>query len=60
MHLSVVDGHLSVVKLLLERGADVHALNPEGQTPYQESLAYGDFEIAGLFREHGVGKTMSD
>jgi hypothetical protein len=26
------------VKLLLERGADMHAMNGEGETPYQVSL----------------------
>ena len=56
MHFSAENGHLGIVKLLLERGADVHALNGDGQTPYQLSLAYGYREIADLLREHGAGR----
>jgi ankyrin repeat protein len=48
MHLSAGDGHLETVKLLLERGADIHALNHEGHTPYQLSLPSGSGEIADL------------
>ena len=42
-----------VVKLLLERGADVHAVNDEGHTPYRLSFMAGYLEIMGLIREHG-------
>ena len=35
-----------VLKLLLERGTDVHAVNGEGQAPYRVSLAYGNGEVA--------------
>jgi len=42
------------VKLLLERGADVHATNDKGQTPYRLSLARGRQEIADLLQEHGA------
>jgi ankyrin repeat protein len=33
MHLSARNGHLGVVKLLLERDADVRALNDDGPNP---------------------------
>ncbi|KAH9976054.1 hypothetical protein BJV77DRAFT_1054516 [Russula vinacea] len=59
MHLSARSGHLGIVKLLLERGADVHALNGEGETPYQTSLAFGYREIADLIREYGAGSASS-
>jgi ankyrin repeat protein len=39
------------VKLLLERGADIHALNSDGQTPYQTLLTCGYREVADLLRE---------
>ena len=56
-HVSTSHGYLGIVKLLLETWRlDVHAVNSEGQTPYQESLAYGYGEIADLFREHGAGR----
>jgi ankyrin repeat protein len=45
------------VKLLLERGADVHALDDEGTSPYQMSLKYGRRDIADLLREHVAGGT---
>jgi ankyrin repeat protein len=33
MHISAANGYLEIVKLLLERGPDVHAVDSEGQTP---------------------------
>jgi ankyrin repeat protein len=57
MHFSVDHGHLGIVKLLLERGADVHALGENGETSYQISLQRGYREIADLLREHGVGSS---
>ena len=56
IHLSARNGHLGIVKLLLERGAEIHALNGEGETPYQASLAWGYREIGDLLREHGAGR----
>jgi ankyrin repeat protein len=41
------------VKLLLERGADIHAMSGEGETPYQVSLRKGNREIVDLLRKHG-------
>jgi ankyrin repeat protein len=38
---------------LLERGADVHAVNSMGESPYQVSAQAGNWEIADLLREHG-------
>jgi ankyrin repeat protein len=56
MHFSTFHGYLEIVKLLLERGADIHAMNDEGETPYQLSLQRGNREIADLLREHGAGR----
>jgi ankyrin repeat protein len=55
MHISAGNGNLGNVKLLFERGADVHALNDEGETPYQVSLASGYREIVDFLREQGAG-----
>jgi ankyrin repeat protein len=57
MHLSAASGHFEIVKLLLEHGADVLAVNSEGQTPYQVSLAFGHGEIVDYSRSvAGTGK----
>jgi ankyrin repeat protein len=56
MHFSADFGYLEMAKLLLERGADIHAMNREGQTPYQVSLARGRREVADLLWKHGAGR----
>ena len=48
IHLPAANGHLGIVKLLLEYGAEVHALNSDGQTPYETSLVFGYREMADL------------
>ena len=48
------------MKLLLECGAEVHALNCGDQTPYETSLAYGYREIADLLWKYGTGKGRFD
>jgi ankyrin repeat protein len=60
LDLSARNGNLGVVKLLLERGADVHALNSEGLTARQASLAFGYREIADILREHEAGRAKFD
>jgi ankyrin repeat protein len=57
MHLSAENGRLGVVKLLLERGADIDALDGHGHTPYQISLQSGYREITDLLREHGADRS---
>ena len=48
-----------MVKLLLECGADIHAMVPmdgDSETPYQVLLRRGSREIADLLRNHGAGR----
>jgi ankyrin repeat protein len=52
MHLAARKGHLGVLELLLERGADTNLLNDEGRSPYQVSLGKGHQMIADVFQEH--------
>jgi ankyrin repeat protein len=56
MHLSTSKGHLEIVKLLLERGADIHAINDKGEKLYQLSLRTGRREIADLLWKNGAGR----
>lgn len=51
-------GHLEVVKPLLEAGADVHALNGNGGTPYQVSVHDGHRETADFLQEYTIVKTI--
>ena len=44
------------MKLSLERGADIDAMNDEGETPYQLSLRSGYREIADLLQKNGAGR----
>ena len=53
---SAANGHLGIVKLLIERGADIHAPNGHGLTPYQLSLREGHRKVADLLRKHGADK----
>ena len=59
-NVSAGNGHLEIVKLLIERGADIHAMNDGGETPYQISLRYGNGagnrEIADLLRDNGASR----
>jgi ankyrin repeat protein len=52
MHLSARNGHLGLVKLLLERDADVHVFNDEGRTPYQLSMGMEYRKITDLLRDY--------
>jgi len=49
--LSARRGHLKIVKLLLEHGADINARNDRGETPYQLSRKSGSRETINLLRE---------
>jgi ankyrin repeat protein len=58
MHSAAGNGHLEIMKLLLERGADIFAMNAEGETLYHLSLRMrrGYQEIADLLRKFGAGR----
>jgi ankyrin repeat protein len=46
-------GHMGVVKLLLERGANASVCGPNRKTPYQAAVDGGYDEVAALIRTHG-------
>jgi ankyrin repeat protein len=56
MHFSAEQGHLEIAKLLLDYGADVHALDDHGQSAYQASLSFGHQDVADLLRKHDAGR----
>ena len=56
IHLSAYNRHLKLVRLFVERGADVLPLNGHGETPYQILLHGGYRELADLLMKHGAGR----
>jgi ankyrin repeat protein len=56
LHLAAMNGHLEIVKLLLEHGADVNAKTKEGYgyTALHSAASNGHLEIVKLLLEHGA------
>jgi ankyrin repeat protein len=57
LHLALASGHLRIVELLLERGANPNVWNSHRQSPRQEALAFNDVWIAELLLKHGSRET---
>jgi ankyrin repeat protein len=49
-----MNGAFEVVRLLLERGADVEAKDNNGKNSLQEAARYGHDEVVKLLLEHGA------
>ena len=54
MHLSSNSGKIELVKLLIDKGADINAQDVDGETPLNR--AENEKPISDLLRKHG-GKT---
>ena len=53
-------GELKIVKLLLEKGADINAKDNRGYTPLSEASIYGQLEVAKLLLEKGANVNAKD
>ena len=53
LHLAAIHGHLDIVKMLIDQGLDVDAVDHDGNTPYYYSLKYGNKKIAQMLEERG-------
>ena len=53
LHQAVREANLEVAEFLLARGADVHARDPDGQTPLRSATTS---EMADLLRQHGAAE----
>jgi ankyrin repeat protein len=51
LHLAAFNGHLEIVKLLLDQGGNPHLQNDAGQTLYQQALNIGYLNIARFLSE---------
>jgi ankyrin repeat protein len=54
IHAASAAGQIEVVRLLIERGADVNARQQSGFTPLHEAALTGKLEFARLFLDHGA------
>jgi ankyrin repeat protein len=53
-------GHVGMVRLLLERGADVHAGSEYGTTALHEAAAGGHEEVVSILLSHGADHSRKD
>lgn len=54
LHVAARAGHVDLVTLLLERGADIEARGDVGRTPLYEAAKYGQAEIVRFLVERGA------
>jgi uncharacterized protein len=45
LHCAIVKGHIEVVRLLCDRGADIEACNENGRRPLHYAVCYGHISI---------------
>ena len=55
LHCACANGHVSIVKELLERGAGIEDQNENGHTPLMEAASNGLVDIARILLERGAG-----
>jgi len=56
LHLAAYNGFLDVVRLLLERGADVDARDNKGRAPLDIAREMGHVEVARVIEEYSRGR----
>jgi ankyrin repeat protein len=54
------DGHLEVVRLLLERGADINIANARGETPLSRAVVFRQERIVSLLLVRGADPNLAD
>ncbi|KAF6040293.1 TNKS2 [Bugula neritina] len=60
LHFAAGYNRLTVVKHLLENGADVHAKDKGGLVPLHNACSYGHYEVTELLLEHGACVNVAD
>jgi ankyrin repeat protein len=54
IHAAAASGSLSIVRALIEAGADVNAPQEKGFTPLHEAAATGKLELVRILLDHGA------
>ncbi len=58
IHAASVSGSLSIVRALLEAGADVNAPQEKGFTPLHEAALTGNLELLRILLDHGASRDL--
>jgi len=60
LHSAAFGGHVEIVKLLLERGADPNAKTDDGLTPLHIAAFKGHVDVVRVLLEHGANPNAKD
>lgn len=60
LQLAAMEGHTSVIAVLMDKGASPHATSVDGRTPMMFAAQYGHTEAARLLRQRGASVTALD
>ena len=60
LHIAAQNGHFDLVKLLLEREADVNCLNNKANTPLHMSLSYDYIEVSEYLMNKGADVNLEN
>eukprot|EP00604_Paraphysomonas_vestita_P002492 CAMPEP_0174818562 /NCGR_PEP_ID=MMETSP1107-20130205/1294_1 /TAXON_ID=36770 /ORGANISM="Paraphysomonas vestita, Strain GFlagA" /LENGTH=158 /DNA_ID=CAMNT_0016030583 /DNA_START=257 /DNA_END=733 /DNA_ORIENTATION=+ len=58
LHIAAQNGHLDLVKLLVEKGGDVNLTNKKNNTPLHMSLSYDYIEVSEFLLANGADKNI--
>lgn len=59
LHSAAAHSHAAIIRLLLERGANVNARQQGGETPLMEAAQNGETELVDLLFEHGANAALT-
>jgi hypothetical protein len=54
LHIAAQNGHLDLVKLLIEKGGDPNLMNKKNNTPLHMALSYDYIEVSEYLLQHGA------
>jgi ankyrin repeat protein len=60
LHMACMHGHLEVVQILLDRGANVHVRDNNGSFPLHVAAAFNHADVCRLLLEYGADPDRKD